>query len=112
MQIILDIPDLIAAQMADSPETLIRRSLELLATEAYRKGLIGASEVGQLLGFTSRWETYDFLQREQAEPLYDGEELDDTPITEIREGLYQGWQDVLAGRTQPVSQLWEGMDVE
>ncbi|MGG6265439.1 type II toxin-antitoxin system RelN family antitoxin [Leptolyngbya sp. AN03gr2] len=39
-------------------------------------------------------------------------DLEETPIEEIREGLYQGWQDVLAGRTKPVSQLWEGMDVE
>ncbi|NJK53757.1 MAG: hypothetical protein HC936_14925 [Leptolyngbyaceae cyanobacterium SU_3_3] len=37
---------------------------------------------------------------------------DDTAIAEIREGLYQGWQDVLAGRTKPISQLWEGMDVD
>jgi len=40
------------------------------------------------------------------------EDLDDTPIAEIREGLYQGWQDILAGRTKPVSQLWEGIDVD
>jgi hypothetical protein len=40
------------------------------------------------------------------------EDLEDTPLEEIREGLYQGWQDVLAGRTKPVSQLWEGMDVD
>jgi hypothetical protein len=40
------------------------------------------------------------------------EDPDDTPIAEIRAGLYQGWQDVLAGRTKPVSQLWEGMDVD
>jgi hypothetical protein len=40
------------------------------------------------------------------------EDLEETPLTEIREGLYQGWQDVLAGRTKPVSQLWDGMDVE
>jgi hypothetical protein len=39
------------------------------------------------------------------------EDLEETPLTEIREGLYQGWQDVLAGRTKPVSQLWDGMDV-
>jgi hypothetical protein len=42
----------------------------------------------------------------------DGEDPDDTPIEEIRAGLYQGWQDVLAGRTKPVAQLWEGMDVD
>ena len=40
------------------------------------------------------------------------EDLEDTPIAEIREGLYQGWQDVLSGRTKPVSQLWEGLDVD
>ncbi len=40
------------------------------------------------------------------------EDLEETPIEEIREGLYQGWQDVLAGRTKPVSQLWENMDVD
>jgi hypothetical protein len=40
------------------------------------------------------------------------EDLEDTPIEDIREGLYQGWQDVLAGRTKPASQLWEGMDVD
>lgn len=42
----------------------------------------------------------------------DDEEPYDTPIEEIREGIYRGWQDVLAGRTKPVSQLWEGMDVD
>ena len=40
------------------------------------------------------------------------EDLDDTPIDIIREGLYQGWQDVLKGNTRPVSQLWSGMDVD
>ncbi|MBW4441058.1 MAG: hypothetical protein KME10_07470 [Plectolyngbya sp. WJT66-NPBG17] len=40
------------------------------------------------------------------------EDLEDTPLEEIRAGLYQGWQDVLAGRTKPVSQLWENMDVD
>jgi antitoxin ParD1/3/4 len=28
---------------------------------------------------------------------------DDTPIGEIRESIYRGWQDALAGRTKPVS---------
>ncbi|MBW4538447.1 MAG: hypothetical protein KME43_04790 [Myxacorys chilensis ATA2-1-KO14] len=40
------------------------------------------------------------------------EDPEDTSIAEIREGLYQGWQDVLAGRTKPVSQLWENMNVD
>ncbi len=40
------------------------------------------------------------------------DDLEDTPIAEIRAGLYHGWQDVLAGRTQSIAQLWEDMDVE
>lgn len=37
---------------------------------------------------------------------------DDTPIAEIRNSIYRGWQDALAGNTKPVSQLWEGLDVD
>jgi hypothetical protein len=40
------------------------------------------------------------------------EDSDDTPIAEIRESIYRDWQDALAGRTKPVSQLWEGLDVD
>jgi hypothetical protein len=54
MQITLEIPDGIAAQLADSRETLTRRSLQLLAVEAYQNGVIGAGTVGQMLGFSSR----------------------------------------------------------
>jgi hypothetical protein len=39
------------------------------------------------------------------------EETEDDSIGTIREGLYQGWQEALTGKTHPVSQLWEGMDV-
>jgi hypothetical protein len=39
-------------------------------------------------------------------------EPEDDSIEIIREGLYQGWQEALTGKTRPVSQLWEGMDVD
>lgn len=76
MKITLEIPDHIASQLADSPEILSQRFLEALAVEAYRKGLIGSGEVGQMLGFTSRWDTYAFLQHEQAEPPYTEADLE------------------------------------
>jgi hypothetical protein len=40
------------------------------------------------------------------------EEPEEDSIETIREGLYQGWQEALTGKTRPVSQLWEGMDVD
>ncbi|MBW4622195.1 MAG: hypothetical protein KME17_22930 [Cyanosarcina radialis HA8281-LM2] len=40
------------------------------------------------------------------------DELEEDSIETIREGLDRGWQEVLTGKTRPVSQLWEGMDVD
>ena len=76
MQITLDIPDDIAAQISDGEVHLPRRSLELLAIEAYRKGLTGAGAVGQILGFDSRWDTYDFSAGENAEPPFGEADLE------------------------------------
>ncbi len=57
------------------------------------------------LGINSRVRVIVLITEPEDDP-------DDTPIADIREGLYQAWQDVLAGRVQPVSQLWEGLDVD
>jgi hypothetical protein len=40
------------------------------------------------------------------------EDPQEDSIETIREGLYQGWQEAIAGKTRPVSQLWDGMDVD
>ncbi|MEC4985381.1 MAG: hypothetical protein SAJ37_06985 [Oscillatoria sp. PMC 1068.18] len=40
------------------------------------------------------------------------EEIDDDPAETIVEGLQEGWQQALTDKTRPVSQLWEGLDVE
>ncbi len=40
------------------------------------------------------------------------EDLEDDSNTTIREGLYQGWQEALTGKTRPVSQLWSGLDAD
>ncbi len=42
----------------------------------------------------------------------DDDENEDDSIETIREGFYQGWQEVLTGKTHPVSQLWEGIGVD
>ncbi len=46
-----------------------------------------------------------------SQPL-DEDENEDDSIKTIREGLYQGWQEILIGKTRPVSQLWEQIDVD
>lgn len=53
------------------------------------------------------------IQQDQARKVEISEDdLEEDSIEEIREGLYIGWQQALSGNGNPVSQLWEGMDVD
>ncbi len=74
MQITIELPDRIANQI--QPINISRRVLELIAADRYRQGHIGAAEVGEILNFSSRWETYEFLKREKAYLPYSEEDLE------------------------------------
>lgn len=76
MQITLEIPDEIANSLGTHLSDVPRRLLELFAAESYRKGTLGAGQIRQMLGFTSRWETYDFLKKEAAYMPYDMDDLE------------------------------------
>ena len=40
------------------------------------------------------------------------ENFEDDLIETIREGIYQGWTEARTGKTHPISELWEGIDVD
>ncbi len=40
------------------------------------------------------------------------ENLDDTPDDIVIEGIKQGLKEAMSGQTIPLSQMWEGIDVE
>ena len=40
------------------------------------------------------------------------EDLDDTPDDVVIEGVKQGLKEAISGQTIPLSQMWEGIDVE
>jgi hypothetical protein len=40
------------------------------------------------------------------------EDLDDTPDDLVIEGIKQGLKEAMRGQTIPLSQMWEGIDVE
>ena len=40
------------------------------------------------------------------------EDLDDTPDDIVIEGIKQGLKEAMSGQTIPLSQMWEGIDVE
>ncbi|MCL1473567.1 hypothetical protein [Argonema antarcticum] len=37
---------------------------------------------------------------------------DDTPIEEVKASLRRAWQEAKSGQRIPLSQMWEGIDVE
>jgi len=37
---------------------------------------------------------------------------DDTPIAEVKASLRRALQEAKAGQTRPISEMWEGIDVE
>lgn len=39
-------------------------------------------------------------------------DLDDTPDEIVIEGIKQGLKEAMSGQTIPLSQMWEGIDVE
>ncbi len=62
MQVVLDIPDEMARQIAASGEGLSRTALEALALEGYRTQRLSESEVRRLLGFRTRMDVHAFLK--------------------------------------------------
>jgi hypothetical protein len=44
--------------------------------------------------------------------ISEDEDNEDDSIETIREGIYQGWQEARTGKTHPISELWEGIDVD
>jgi len=40
------------------------------------------------------------------------EDIDDTPDDIVIEGIKQGLKEAMSGQTIPLSQMWEGIDVE
>jgi len=76
MQITIEIPDNIANQLQLQPTNISHRILELIVADNYRQGHIGAAQVRQMLNFSSRWETYEFLKREKAYLPYTEDDLE------------------------------------
>jgi predicted HTH domain antitoxin len=74
MEITIELPDNIADQLLLI--NVSRRVLELIAADSYRQGRLGAAEVRQMLNFSSRWETYEFLKREKAYLPFTEEDLE------------------------------------
>jgi hypothetical protein len=75
MEIILNIPDELARQVASAGKEPARVALEALALEGYRAGLLSESAVREMLGFETRMEVHAFLKQHGVYLQYDVAEL-------------------------------------
>jgi predicted HTH domain antitoxin len=77
MQVTIEIPDEVAAQLKQVSGSISREMLEAFAVEGYRTGKLSRGQVSELLGLNF-WETEEFLKRRAA---YLEIELDDLQNT-------------------------------
>lgn len=66
MEVTLNIPDELAAQIISEGKEPSRAALEALALEGYRTEQMSEAEIRQLLGFETRMEVHEFLKEHGA----------------------------------------------
>lgn len=76
MEISIHVPDDLARQLRSGWEDLPRRTLEALAADAYRHGLLTGGQVRRLLGLGTRLELDAFLKQAGAHLHYTVEDLE------------------------------------
>lgn len=76
MDIVLQLPEDLAAHLATRWQDLPRAALESLALEGYRTGALTQSQVRRMLGFRTRMEVDGFLKDHGVDLEYTVEDLD------------------------------------
>lgn len=75
MHVAIDLPEEIARQLTAAWGDMPRKTLEAVAVEGYRTGLLTRGQIGNLLGL-SFWESESFLKERQAYLPYGQSDLD------------------------------------
>jgi len=88
MDVAIRIPDEVGRALMARGADVTRAVLEAVAIEAYRSGAITPTQVQEMLGFRSRWETEAFLHRAEAYHDYTMDDLD-RDIAAIRDASRQ-----------------------
>ena len=66
MNIAIELPEDVAQQLQLQWGDLSQKTLEVMALEAYKSGIITEAEVQRMLKLSSRWEVEAFLKQSQA----------------------------------------------
>jgi predicted HTH domain antitoxin len=75
MQITIEIPDVVIAQLKLNGSSVSRELLEAFAVEGYRRGKLSRGQVSELLGLNF-WETEEFLKQRGAYLHYNLNDLE------------------------------------
>lgn len=75
MQVTIEIPDAVVAQLKLNGGSMSRELLEAFAAEAYRSEKLSRGQVSELLGLNF-WETEEFLRQRGAFLHYDLNDLE------------------------------------
>ena len=75
MHVAIDLPEEIARQLTAAWGDMPRKTLEAVAVEGYRTGVLTRGQIGSLLGL-SFWDTEAFLKERQAYLSYVQSDLD------------------------------------
>ena len=76
MQITLEIPDDLAAQLLPTGQDPARAALEALALTGYRARRLSESQVKQMLGYSSRLQVHALLKENSVNLNYTMQDLD------------------------------------
>ena len=75
MDVAIELPEDIALHLAQNWGNLSQRTLEAVAIEAYRAGVLTEAQVQKMLGLPSRWEVDRVLKQAHASLDYTEEDL-------------------------------------
>jgi hypothetical protein len=96
-QVILSIPETVAADIQNGGATpLARRLMELAAIEAYESGLITERQVMETLGFESREDLLEFFRQHDVRSKIMPEHFEEKAAAAAKEQAGRTWADVMA----------------
>jgi hypothetical protein len=87
MSVSIELPEDVSLALEAEWGDVPRRTLEALAAEGYRSGVLTESHLRRMLGFETRIQVHEFLRRAGVSLQYSEEDLDHDIETHRRLGL-------------------------
>lgn len=90
MRVTIDLPDDVSAALKGRWDDVPRRSLEVIAVEAYRTGALTETQVRRLLQFESRFQVHELLKEHRVPLRYSEADLQEDLQAQRELGVLPG----------------------